>query len=99
MGERTGAIRAQLKDLVKSAWQITQTARLDAVNQRMYTTMLSRQEAKLHPTCALVRKQLPPLVVYTEMVTTTRNYLRTVTEVEPEWLLELCPQHFASGHS
>jgi len=75
-----------------------QTARRDDVHSTAYLTLLTRQVAKLHPSSALFRKWPPPAcVVYSELVTTTRNYLRTVTEVDPTWLAELCPQHFVAG--
>jgi len=74
----------------------TQTARLDEVNANSYSTLLTRQVAKIHPSSTLFRKRpLPACVVYNELVTTTKNYLRVVTEVDPTWLAELCPQHFA----
>ena len=66
------------------------------MTQNEYTTMLTRQTAKLHPSSVLTRQGKRPLcVVFAELVTTSRNYLRTVTEVDPAWLIELCPQHFA----
>mmetsp|Transcript_92141 Transcript_92141/g.243540 ORF Transcript_92141/g.243540 Transcript_92141/m.243540 type:complete len:338 (+) Transcript_92141:1-1014(+) len=75
-----------------------QTARRDDINQTTYCTLLTRQAAKLHPTCVLFRRRPPPpCVVYGELVTTSKSYLRTVTEVDPSWLSELCPQYFASG--
>eukprot|EP00928_Gymnodinium_smaydae_P009945 TRINITY_DN1372_c0_g1_i1.p1 TRINITY_DN1372_c0_g1~~TRINITY_DN1372_c0_g1_i1.p1 ORF type:complete len:707 (-),score=178.99 TRINITY_DN1372_c0_g1_i1:153-2273(-) len=76
----------------------TQTARLDEVNQSNYETLLGRQTARLHPSSVLFRRRPPPpCVVYAELVTTTRNYLRTATAVDPAWLAELCPQHFAAN--
>ncbi|CAE7627611.1 DHX8, partial [Symbiodinium pilosum] len=72
-----------------------QTARRDEVNQTSYRTLLSRQEAKLHPSSVLHRRQPPPsCVVYSELVVTSKSYLRTVTEVNPAWLPELCPKFF-----
>ena len=65
-----------------------------------YQTLVTRQEAKIHPSSVLFRRMpLPPCVVYNEMVTTTKNYLRTVSAVDPEWFAELCPQHFSAGAS
>ncbi|CAE8713515.1 unnamed protein product, partial [Polarella glacialis] len=76
----------------------TQTARRDDVNQNSYQTLLSRQVAKLHPSSVLHRRQPPPAcVVYSELVTTTKSYLRVVTEVDPAWLPELCPQFFGAA--
>lgn len=74
------------------------TARRDDMNQNAYLTLMTRQVAKLHPQSALFqRKPLPPCVVYAELVTTNKSYLRTVTEVDPAWLAELCPRYFASS--
>jgi hypothetical protein len=36
----------------------------------------------------------PEWSVYNEFVLTTKNFIRTVTEVRGEWLLELAPAYF-----
>jgi pre-mRNA-splicing factor ATP-dependent RNA helicase DHX15/PRP43 len=36
----------------------------------------------------------PTWVLYHEFVLTTRNYIRTCTAIEPEWLLEIAPQYY-----
>ncbi|CAJ1332550.1 unnamed protein product [Effrenium voratum] len=75
----------------------TQTARRDDVNQNSYRTFLSRQEAKLHPSSVLHRRTpQPPCVIYSDLVITSKSYLRIVTEVDPAWLPELCPRYFRS---
>ena len=33
-------------------------------------------------------------VIYNEFVLTSKNYIRTVTSVRPEWLIELAPAYF-----
>lgn len=33
-------------------------------------------------------------LVYNEFVLTTKNYIRTVTHVKPEWLLEIAPVYY-----
>jgi len=40
---------------------------------------------KLHPSCSLSTK--PDWVLYNDFVLTKENYIRIVTEVEPEWFL------------
>ncbi|KAL6554780.1 Pre-mRNA-splicing factor ATP-dependent RNA helicase DEAH1 [Orobanche gracilis] len=50
------------------------------------------QTVHIHPSSGLV-EVLPKLVLYHELVLTTKEYMRQVTEIKPEWLLELAP-HF-----
>jgi HrpA-like RNA helicase len=71
-------------------------AKLDEVGGTTYMTMNSRQQAKIHPHSGLfARRPLPACIMYSELVTTSQNYLRTVTEIEPAWLLTLVPTYFA----
>ena len=46
----------------------------------------------LHPSCGLDTQ--PEWVLFNEFVLTTRNYIRTVTEIRPEWLLELAANYY-----
>ncbi|KIP02425.1 hypothetical protein PHLGIDRAFT_122466, partial [Phlebiopsis gigantea 11061_1 CR5-6] len=39
----------------------------------------------------------PEWVVFNEFILTTRPYIRTVTAVQPEWLLEYAPLYFNLG--
>ena len=32
--------------------------------------------------------------MYNEFVLTSKNYIRTVTEVNPEWLFQIAPEYF-----
>lgn len=36
----------------------------------------------------------PGLVVYSELVFTTKEYMRNVIEVQPEWLASLAPHYY-----
>ena len=36
----------------------------------------------------------PEWVVYNEFVLTSRNYIRTVMVIWPEWLFEVAPEYF-----
>lgn len=38
---------------------------------------------------------LPRWVVYHELVLTTKEYMRTVSEIKPEWLVEVAPHYYS----
>lgn len=57
-----------------------------------YLTIKDNQTVALHPSCCLTHK--PDFVIYNEFVLTTRNYIRTVTDVKAEWLLEIAPNYY-----
>ncbi|KAG2129133.1 P-loop containing nucleoside triphosphate hydrolase protein [Suillus clintonianus] len=57
-----------------------------------YVTLKDDQAVMLHPSCRLDTQ--PEWVIFNEFVLTTRPYLRTVTDVRPEWLLEYAPLYF-----
>ena len=46
----------------------------------------------LHPSCYLETK--PDWVLFNEFVITTRPFIRTVTEIRPEWLFELAANYY-----
>ena len=48
-----------------------------------YLTVKDSQVVQLHPSTVLDHK--PDWVLYDEFVLTTKNYIRTVTDVKPEW--------------
>ena len=48
-----------------------------------YITVKDNQIVSLHPSCGLDSSQ--EWVVFNEFVLTTKPYIRTVTEVQPEW--------------
>lgn len=57
-----------------------------------YLTVKDNQVVQLHPSCGLDHK--PEWVLYHEFVLTTRNYIRTCTEVKADWLLDIAPQYY-----
>ncbi|XP_014098212.1 ATP-dependent RNA helicase DHX15 homolog [Bactrocera oleae] len=57
-----------------------------------YLTIKDNQNVQLHPSTCLDHK--PDWVIYNEFVLTTKNYIRTVTDIKPEWLLTLAPQYY-----
>ena len=48
-----------------------------------YLTVKDNQIVQLHPSTCLDHK--PEWVLYNEFVLTTKNYIRTVTDVKPDW--------------
>ncbi|KAG5452444.1 Pre-mRNA-splicing factor ATP-dependent RNA helicase dhx15, variant 2 [Clonorchis sinensis] len=57
-----------------------------------YLTVKDNQVVQLHPSTVLDHK--PEWVLYNEFVLTTKNYIRTVTEVKPDWLVRIAPQYY-----
>jgi pre-mRNA-splicing factor ATP-dependent RNA helicase DHX15/PRP43 len=57
-----------------------------------YVTVKDHQTTVLHPSCVL--KSRPEWVLFNESVLTTGPYIRTVTEIRPEWLLELAANYY-----
>jgi pre-mRNA-splicing factor ATP-dependent RNA helicase DHX15/PRP43 len=50
------------------------------------------QMVSLHPSCCLDTK--PEWVLFNEVVLTPQPYIRTVTEIRPEWLLEHAANYY-----
>jgi pre-mRNA-splicing factor ATP-dependent RNA helicase DHX15/PRP43 len=60
--------------------------------QGHYLTVKDHQVVTLHPSCVLDNK--PPWVLFQEFVLTTKNYIRTVTNIRVEWLVEIAPHYY-----
>lgn len=53
------------------------------------------REVYLHPSsCIFTKRPLPKCVAYTEVVETSRQYIKNVTVVDQAWLAELAPDVF-----
>lgn len=50
------------------------------------------QDVYIHPSTVL--QQDNDWLIYNEFVLTTKNYIRTVTHVKPEWLLDIAPVYY-----
>jgi HrpA-like RNA helicase len=61
-----------------------------------YLTIKDNQTVQLHPSTCLDHK--PQWVLYNEFVLTTKNYIRTVTDIKPQWLLQIAPQYYELGN-
>uniref|UniRef100_A0ACD5TH42 Uncharacterized protein n=1 Tax=Avena sativa TaxID=4498 RepID=A0ACD5TH42_AVESA len=58
-----------------------------------YRAVKSHQMVFVHPSSGMAQV-LPPWVVYHELVETTKEYMRQVTELKPEWLVEIAPHYY-----
>ncbi|XP_055825155.1 pre-mRNA-splicing factor ATP-dependent RNA helicase DEAH1-like isoform X2 [Solanum dulcamara] len=58
-----------------------------------YRTIKHPQTVNIHPSSGLAQV-LPRWVVYHELVLTTKEYMRQVTELKPEWLVEIAPHYY-----
>ncbi|KAK5059780.1 DEAH-box ATP-dependent RNA helicase prp43 [Exophiala bonariae] len=68
-----------------------QVAKKEA-NGKTYTTVKDNQTVLLHPSTVL--EQENDWVIYNEFVLTSKNYIRTVTGIRGEWLLDLAPGYY-----
>ncbi|KAI4154477.1 MAG: hypothetical protein LQ340_001667 [Diploschistes diacapsis] len=59
---------------------------------KTYVTVKDDQSVLLHPSTVL--GQDAEWVLYNEFVLTTKNYIRTVTAVKGEWLLDIAPIYY-----
>ena len=58
-----------------------------------YKTIKHHQQVLIHPSSALM-EVLPKWVIYHELVLTTKEYMRNVIPINPEWLLEVAPHYY-----
>ncbi len=61
-------------------------------DNKTYTTVKDNQTVLLHPSTVL--GQDSEWVLYNEFVLTNKNYIRTVTAVKPEWLVDISPTYY-----
>lgn len=60
-----------------------------------YINLRTNVACHVHPNCSLYNiGYTPDYVVYQEIVFTTKEFMRNVTTVDPEWLCELGPMFF-----
>ena len=56
--------------------------------------MLSCTHVSSKPNLMLLQV-LPRWVVYHELVLTSKEFMRTVSEIKPQWLLEIAPHYYS----
>lgn len=57
-----------------------------------YITVKDSQDVLLHPSTVLAQQD--EWVIYNEFVLTSKNYIRTVTSIRAEWLIEFAPDYY-----
>ncbi|KAL3617822.1 Pre-mRNA-splicing factor ATP-dependent RNA helicase DEAH1 [Castilleja foliolosa] len=58
-----------------------------------YRTVKHPQTVHIHPSSGLAQV-LPRWLIYHELVLTSKEYMRQVTELKPEWLVEIAPHYY-----
>ncbi|KAK7792080.1 hypothetical protein R5R35_003553 [Gryllus longicercus] len=58
-----------------------------------YKTVKHQQTVTIHPNSSMF-EDLPRWVLYHELVFTTKEFMRTVSEIESKWLLEVAPHYY-----
>ncbi|EAR90543.1 DEAD/DEAH-box helicase, putative (macronuclear) [Tetrahymena thermophila SB210] len=58
-----------------------------------YRNLRNKEILYLHPT-SILNINFPQWVIYSEVVFSTKYYMREVSEVDPKWLLELASHYF-----
>lgn len=61
-----------------------------------YLTVKDNQEVLIHPSTVLAKEN--EWVLYNEFVLTSKNYIRTVTNIQGDWLIELAPKYYNLDH-
>mmetsp|Transcript_16053 Transcript_16053/g.44453 ORF Transcript_16053/g.44453 Transcript_16053/m.44453 type:complete len:407 (-) Transcript_16053:1489-2709(-) len=62
-----------------------------------YKTKLGGKEVSVHPHSTMFgRNPAPKCVVYTELLFTKKTYIRGVTQIREEWLVEVAPQFYGA---
>ena len=58
-----------------------------------YVTLDSKQKVQIHPSSVMFKSK-PELVLFTELIATQKSYIRTLSLVDAQWLLEAQPVYF-----
>jgi len=61
-----------------------------------YKTTKHQQTVQIHPSSCLF-KERPKWLIYHELVFTTKEFMRQVIEIKPEWLVEIAPHYYQKG--
>lgn len=60
-----------------------------------YRAIKQNASVHIHPSSCLFKEVPPPrYVLYYELVETSKNFMRNIMSIKPEWLLEVAPHYF-----
>lgn len=60
-----------------------------------YKTTKNQHTVYIHPSSVLAKIEEPPRwIIYYELTFTTKEYMRTVMPIKPEWLIEIAPHYY-----
>ena len=60
-----------------------------------YRTVKNPQTVHIHPQSVLYQLEVPARwLVFHELVLTSKEYMRNVIEIEPQWLIEIAPHYY-----
>jgi pre-mRNA-splicing factor ATP-dependent RNA helicase DHX16 len=60
-----------------------------------YKTIKYQHSVNVHPQSSLFKEEVPPRwVVYHELVETTKEFMRNLIVIKPEWLIEIAPHYY-----
>ncbi|KAK5669860.1 hypothetical protein QVD99_004236 [Batrachochytrium dendrobatidis] len=62
-----------------------------------FRTIKHGQTVSIHPSSSLNGLEKPKWIVYFELVYTTREFVRQVIEIQPDWLMEVAPHYYKSN--
>jgi pre-mRNA-splicing factor ATP-dependent RNA helicase DHX16 len=60
-----------------------------------YRTIKNGHSVHIHPSSALAKSDVPPRwLLYHELVETSKEFMRQVLVIKPEWLMEIAPHYY-----
>lgn len=63
-----------------------------------YRAIKQNSSVHIHPSSCLFKEVPPPrYLLYFELVETSKNFMRQVMEIKPEWLIEVAKHYFTKG--
>lgn len=80
-----------LKSLCSGFFQ--NVAKSQGTRTGAYTTLSSNITVNIHPSSSLFKKDAH-YVLYSSLVLTSKEYMHTVSEIKPEWLISAVPDYY-----